>query len=158
MRWKPGRREGACESDSAPSGKVLSRSKKPAHEESKEDSDDLQENPHEAEKEPELEEVTESEEEPINEPVPAKYSKFLKEIISRRKKIKTGEQVDISTSCSAIISKPIPPKLKDSGSVTILIEIDDIHFSKTLRDLGVNINLMLLSICEELGLGELKNT
>lgn len=44
----------------------------------------------------------------------------------------------------------MPQKLKDPGSLTIPIEIGDIHFSKTLCDLRVNINLMSLSIYEKL--------
>ncbi|KAA3487177.1 signal transducer and activator of transcription A-like [Gossypium australe] len=42
-----------------------------------------------------------------------KYAKFLKEIISRHRKIKVGEQVNMSTSYSAIISRQVPQKLKD---------------------------------------------
>lgn len=34
-----------------------------------------------------------------------KYAKFLKEIMSMRRKNKVGEQVNISASCSVIISK-----------------------------------------------------
>ncbi|KAA3473998.1 acidic leucine-rich nuclear phosphoprotein 32 family member B-like [Gossypium australe] len=34
-----------------------------------------------------------------------KYTKFLKEIMFRRRKIKASEQVNISASCSAIISR-----------------------------------------------------
>ncbi|KAA3470924.1 reverse transcriptase [Gossypium australe] len=45
-----------------------------------------------------------------------KYAKFLKEIMSGRRKIKAGEQVNMSASCSAIISRQVPRKLKDLGS------------------------------------------
>ncbi|TYJ39997.1 hypothetical protein E1A91_A04G108600v1, partial [Gossypium mustelinum] len=88
----------------------------------------------------------------------SKYAKYLKEIISKRRKVKMGEQVNISTSCNVIISKHIPTKLKDPSSFTIPIEIGDIHFSKALCDLGSNINLMPISIYERLRLGDLENT
>ncbi|KAA3487069.1 gag-asp_proteas domain-containing protein [Gossypium australe] len=65
-----------------------------------------------------------------------KYTKYLKEIMLRSRKIKIGEQVNIDTSCSVLISRQVPPKLKDLGSFTIPIEIGDIHFTKALCDLG----------------------
>lgn len=76
----------------------------------------------------------------------------------RRMKIKTDEQVNIDASCSALISRWVPLKLKDQGSFTIPIKMGDIHFSKALCDLGGNINLMPLSIYEKLKLGNHKNT
>ncbi|KAA3462053.1 gag-asp_proteas domain-containing protein [Gossypium australe] len=82
-----------------------------------------------------------------------KYAKFLKEIMSRCRKIKVGEQVN-----KALIVLHVPQKLKDLRSFTIPIEIGIIHFNRALHDLGANINLMSLSICEKLGLRDLKNT
>lgn len=37
-----------------------------------------------------------------------KYAKFLKEFMSRHKKIKVGKQVKINASCNVIISKKVP--------------------------------------------------
>lgn len=84
-----------------------------------------------------------------------KYAKFLKEIISRHKKIKVGEQVQINASYSAIISKQIPQKLKDLRRFTIPINIESLQFNMALCDLKASINLMPLSILEKLILGEL---
>ncbi|KAA3470882.1 acidic leucine-rich nuclear phosphoprotein 32 family member B-like [Gossypium australe] len=67
----------------------------------------------------------------LNDKVP-KYANFLKEIISSHRKIKVGEQVNISSSYSAIISRQIPKKLKDLRSFTIPIEIGSIHFNRAL--------------------------
>ncbi|KAA3472891.1 hypothetical protein EPI10_023314 [Gossypium australe] len=86
-----------------------------------------------------------------------KYVKYLKEILANHRKVKKGDQISIDASCSMIITKNIPQKLKDSGS-TVPIEIGDINFSKALCDLRANINLKPLSIYKKLGLGELKNT
>ncbi|KAA3469674.1 hypothetical protein EPI10_015438 [Gossypium australe] len=57
-----------------------------------------------------------------------KYTRYLKEIMSRRRKIKIGERATIDASCSAIISRQFPTKLKDPGSFTIPIKIREIHF------------------------------
>ncbi|KAA3466228.1 Retrovirus-related Pol polyprotein from transposon opus [Gossypium australe] len=62
--------------------------------------------------------------------------------MSRHKKLKKGQQIKIVASCR---------------SFTIPVEIGNKHFSKTIRDLGANINLMLLFIYLKLKLGELKN-
>ncbi|KAA3480559.1 bromodomain-containing protein [Gossypium australe] len=79
------------------------------------------------------------------------YTKFLKEIMSRRRKIKVDEQVSISTSCSTIIPRWVPQKLKDPGSFTISIEIGSIYFNRSLCDLRASINLMPLFGLKKLG-------
>ncbi|KAA3477597.1 bromodomain-containing protein [Gossypium australe] len=86
-----------------------------------------------------------------------KYAKDLKEIMSRHKKLKKGEQINIDASCSAIIAQNIAPKLKDSKSFTIPVDIGNKHFIKAFCDLGASINLMPLSTKLKLRLGELKN-
>lgn len=62
-----------------------------------------------------------------------KDAKFLKETMSKRKKIKVGEQVEINTSCNAIISKQIPQKLKDLGSFTFPIKIGNVQFNSYMQ-------------------------
>ncbi|MBA0881812.1 hypothetical protein Goshw_028509 [Gossypium schwendimanii] len=61
------------------------------------------------------------------------------------RKIKVGEQVDLSASCSVIISRQIPQKLKDPGSFTIPIEIGSTHFNRALCDLGENVLVKVLN-------------
>ncbi|KAA3477844.1 bromodomain-containing protein [Gossypium australe] len=87
-----------------------------------------------------------------------KYFKYLKEIMSRHKKLKKCEQIKIDASCSAIIARRIPLKLKDPGSFTIPEEIGNKHFSNTLCGLGAIINFMPLSTYLKLELNGLKNT
>ena len=48
--------------------------------------------------------------------------------------------------------------MKDPGSFTIPCTIGDSTFDKALCDLGVSINLMMLSVFKKLGLGEVKLT
>ena len=54
-------------------------------------------------------------------------------------------------NCSVVIQKILPPKHKDSGSVTIPCSIGEVTVGKALIDLGASINLMPLSMCKRLG-------
>ncbi|KAL5554294.1 hypothetical protein UlMin_041695 [Ulmus minor] len=87
-----------------------------------------------------------------------KYAKFLKEVLSNKRKLETNEKVMLMEECSAILQRKPPPKLKDPGSFTIRCTIGDFNFDKVLCDLGASINLMPLSIFRKLGLGEVKPT
>ncbi|XP_048494419.1 uncharacterized protein LOC104887343 [Beta vulgaris subsp. vulgaris] len=86
------------------------------------------------------------------------YSKFLKEIMSKKKKLEKYETIALSEECSAVIQKKLPPKLKDPGSFSIPCTIGDNKFSKALCDLGASVSLMPLSICKKLGLHNIKST
>ena len=86
------------------------------------------------------------------------YAKFLKEILSNKKKLEDEETVMLTEECSAILQKKLPPKLKDPGSFTIPYIIGDIMFDHVLCDLGASINLMPFSIFRRLGIGEVKPT
>ncbi|KAL0361711.1 UNVERIFIED_CONTAM: hypothetical protein Sradi_3855600 [Sesamum radiatum] len=44
------------------------------------------------------------------------YAKFLKEVISNKRKWENGETVKLNEECSAILQNKLPPKLKDPGS------------------------------------------
>ncbi|KAL0411123.1 UNVERIFIED_CONTAM: hypothetical protein Slati_3702000 [Sesamum latifolium] len=86
------------------------------------------------------------------------YAKFLKEVISNKRKWEGGETVKLNEECSAILQNKLPPKLKDPGSFSIPCTIENINFDKALCDLGVNVNLMPYSIFEKLGMHELTTT
>ncbi|XP_075521390.1 uncharacterized protein LOC142554612 [Primulina tabacum] len=86
------------------------------------------------------------------------YAKFLKEILSNKKKLVDFETVKLSEECSAILQNKLPPKLKDPGSFSIPCTIGSSFFSKALCDLGASINLMHYSCYEKLGIGEVKPT
>ena len=87
-----------------------------------------------------------------------KYAKFLKDIISKKRKLEEHETVMLTEESSAILQKKLPPKLKDPGSFTIPCTIGKSYFDRALCDLGASINLMPLSIFRKLGLGEVKPT
>ncbi|XP_061363654.1 uncharacterized protein LOC133307202 [Gastrolobium bilobum] len=82
----------------------------------------------------------------------------MKDLLSRKRKLKECVTVTLTEECSAIIQKKFPPKLQDPGSFSIPIEIGNIDVGKALCDLGASINLMSLSICKALGTHELKPT
>ena len=86
------------------------------------------------------------------------YVKFMKEILSNKRKLEDYETVCLTEECSAILQKKLPPKLKDPGSFTIPCMIGNSLFEKALCDLGASINLMPLSVYKKLGLGEAKPT
>lgn len=86
------------------------------------------------------------------------YAKFLKEILSNKRKLEEYETVMLTEECSAILQNKLPTKLKDPGSFTIPCILGDCHFDKALCDLGASINLMPFSIFMKLGLGEVKPT
>ncbi|PIN21873.1 DNA-directed DNA polymerase [Handroanthus impetiginosus] len=86
------------------------------------------------------------------------YVKFMKDILSKKRRLGDYETVALTEECSAIIQNKLPPKLKDPGSFTIPCTIGT-HFSgRALCDLGASINLMPYSIYRTLGLGETKLT
>ncbi|KAK8923616.1 hypothetical protein KSP39_PZI019737 [Platanthera zijinensis] len=86
------------------------------------------------------------------------YAKFMKDILSKKRKFAEKEVVALTEECSAILQKKLPPKLKDPGSFTIPCSIGVKFTGKALCDLGASINLMPLSIYNTLGLGEIAPT
>ena len=86
------------------------------------------------------------------------YAKFLKDILSKKKKIDEEGIVSLIVTCSAVIQKSLPAKMKDSGSFTIPCSIGKYEFKESLCDSGANINLMPLSVVQRLSLGELTPT
>ena len=87
-----------------------------------------------------------------------KYAKFLKDIIINKQKWNENKMVPLTETCSSIILRKIPVKLKDLGIFTIPYTLNSKEFPKCLCDLGASINLMPLSLFRELNLGEVINT
>ena len=82
------------------------------------------------------------------------YAKFLKDILSKKRKIVEEGIVNLIATCSAVIKKEFPEKIKDPGSFTIPCIIGGVKFQKALCNSGASINLMPLSIAKQLSLGE----
>ncbi|KAL0409777.1 UNVERIFIED_CONTAM: hypothetical protein Sradi_1912100 [Sesamum radiatum] len=77
-------------------------------------------------------------------------AKFLKEVLSIKRKWEGGETVKLNEECSAILQNKLPPKLKDLGSFSIACIIGNIDFDKVLCVLGASVNLMPYSILRDL--------
>lgn len=86
------------------------------------------------------------------------YAKFLKDIMSKKRKIEDYETIALAEECSARIQNKLPQKLKDPGSFTIPCTIGHLQFSNALCDLGASVSLMPLSIARRLDLREMKDT
>ena len=84
------------------------------------------------------------------------YVKFMKDILSQKRRLADFETVNLTEECSAIIQRKLPQKLKDPGSFTIPCTIGNAIFERALCDLGASNNLMPL--CGRLGLGEARPT
>ena len=80
------------------------------------------------------------------------YVKFLKDILSRKRRLSDFEIVNLIEECSAILQRKLPQKLQGPGSFTIPCKIGNSIFERALCDLGASINLMPLSIFKWLGL------
>ena len=86
------------------------------------------------------------------------YVKFMKDVLSKKRKFGDYETIALSGEWSTILQKKFPPKLKDPGSFTIPCAIENAVFERALCDLGASINLMLWSIFKKLKFGEARPT
>jgi hypothetical protein len=85
------------------------------------------------------------------------YAKFLKEILSNKRKLEEHQIVALTTECSAVLQNNLPQKLEDPGCYAIPYLIGNFHINKALCDLGASVSLMPLSIFKKIGFGELKS-
>ncbi|XP_062114361.1 uncharacterized protein LOC133825439 [Humulus lupulus] len=86
------------------------------------------------------------------------YVKFMKEILSNKRKMGDYETVALTEECSAILQRKFPQNLRDPGSFIIPCTIGEFECKHALCDLGASINLMPLSVFRRLGLGEARPT
>ena len=71
------------------------------------------------------------------------YVKFLKDILSNKRKLEEYEIVALTEECSAILQKKLPPKLKDLESFIS-------PFTLFIENLGLEKYSQLLSLCNSL--------
>ncbi|XP_061363441.1 uncharacterized protein LOC133307041 [Gastrolobium bilobum] len=86
------------------------------------------------------------------------YAKFMKDLLSRKRKLQECETVTLTEECSAIIQKKLPPKLKDPGRFSIPCNIGNMEVKNILCDLGASINVMPLFMMKKLGITEVRPT
>ncbi|KAK1411651.1 hypothetical protein QVD17_38208 [Tagetes erecta] len=87
-----------------------------------------------------------------------KYAKFLKDLLSNKKKLEELSTVILSEECSAVLQSKLPQKKTDPGSFTIPCLIGSLSVNNALADLGASINLMPYAMFSRLDLGEPKPT
>ena len=85
------------------------------------------------------------------------YVKFMKEIMSNKKKLEVGT-VNLSENCSSIIQRKLLEKLIDTGSFTIPCVIGEHTFNKALCDLDASINMMPYLVAKQLNMGKITPT
>ena len=85
-------------------------------------------------------------------------TKFLKDMCTKKRKTNVPKKVFLATNISEILSGPVLVKYKDPGCPTISCTKRQIEISRALLDLGASINLLPLSVYQQLGLGELSPT
>ncbi|CAJ2645262.1 unnamed protein product [Trifolium pratense] len=79
------------------------------------------------------------------------YAKFMKEILTKKRKYNDDEVIQLDASCSAIIQRTLPTKEKDPGRVMLPVTIGNVNVGKALIDLGSSINLIPLSVIQRVG-------
>ncbi|CAM8990287.1 unnamed protein product [Rhodiola kirilowii] len=83
------------------------------------------------------------------------YAKFMKEILTGKRKIDGTETMALSEEYSASMHQPMPPKLPDSGSFSIPCDISGVTVCRALCDLGASVSIMPYSLYAKLNLGDL---
>ncbi|KAK8618093.1 hypothetical protein V6N13_115968 [Hibiscus sabdariffa] len=86
------------------------------------------------------------------------YAKFLKDMVTRKKRIEEFETAAATETCLALMHNKVPAKKTDPGSFTIECLIGHNYLTKALCDPGASINLMLKSVFQKLGIREAKPT
>ncbi|XP_009603991.1 uncharacterized protein [Nicotiana tomentosiformis] len=78
------------------------------------------------------------------------YAKFVKEILSEKRKVEETSVVKLTEHCSAILQNKLPKINGDPGSITIPCSLGSTKFQKSLCELGASNNIMPLSIFKKL--------
>ncbi|CAM8896974.1 unnamed protein product [Rhodiola kirilowii] len=85
-----------------------------------------------------------------------RYSKFLKELCTNRRRGTQPDQELMSRNVSAVIQRKVPPKCGDPGTYTIPCTIGNIRIDNCMLDLGASINVLPYSIYSCLRIGPLE--
>ncbi|KAK1419647.1 hypothetical protein QVD17_28881 [Tagetes erecta] len=83
-----------------------------------------------------------------------RYAKFLKDLLSNKKKLEDLSSVSLNAHCSAVVQSKLPEKLADPGIFTIPCLFGGATVNHALADLGASINLMPYSLYQKLDLGD----
>nr|GEZ12921.1 reverse transcriptase domain-containing protein [Tanacetum cinerariifolium] len=87
-----------------------------------------------------------------------KFASTLKALIGNKEKLSEMARTSMNEHCSAVILNKLPRKLRDPGKFLIPCEFLGMDECLALADLSASINLMPLSVWEELSLSKLNPT
>ncbi|XP_023737456.2 uncharacterized protein LOC111885433 [Lactuca sativa] len=85
-----------------------------------------------------------------------KYAKFLKELLTNRRKMEEVKKVVLNENWSAAILNKLPKKKGDPGSLTLPCQFGNLATIHALADSGASVNLMPYSFFKKLDLPETK--
>ncbi|XP_076924979.1 uncharacterized protein LOC143587619 [Bidens hawaiensis] len=83
-----------------------------------------------------------------------KYAKFLKEVLSNKRKLEELSHIIPNEEFYAILQNKLPKKMIDPGIFIIPYLIRNLLVNNVLADLGASINLIPNMVFSKLGLGE----
>ncbi|CAL1370293.1 unnamed protein product [Linum trigynum] len=83
-----------------------------------------------------------------------KYAKFLKNLLSKKKKLSELPTMELTEECSAIPQNKLQQKQRDPCCFTIPCSIGKLHVERSLADLGSSINVIPYKLFKKLGQGE----
>ncbi|KAG8637949.1 hypothetical protein MANES_15G176096v8, partial [Manihot esculenta] len=69
------------------------------------------------------------------------YAKFLKDILSNKRRLEEYETMALMEECSALLQNKLSPKLKDPRSFSIPCQISETDIGKSLCDLGASLKI-----------------
>ncbi|KAL7616791.1 uncharacterized protein LOC111912816 [Lactuca sativa] len=83
-----------------------------------------------------------------------KYAKFLKELLTNRRKMEEVKKVVLIENCSSALLRKLPKKKGDPGSLTLPCQFGNLATIHALADSGASVNLMSYSFFKKLDLPE----
>ena len=86
------------------------------------------------------------------------YSKFIKDIINKKRPLPSTEVVKLTEECSAAILNELPEKKQDPGCPTISCSIGAQQFDHALCYLGASVSVMPKSVFDKLNFTNLEPT
>jgi len=86
------------------------------------------------------------------------YARFLKEILSKKRKIYEHETITFDEECSTVVLNKLPTKLEEPDSFSISCLIGNVSIDRAFSDLGSDVSLMPYLIFKRLDLSELRPT
>src|SRR4051812_10352450 len=87
-----------------------------------------------------------------------RYAKYLKEMLTKKRKWADHETVMLTEESSALLKKKLPPKLRDPGSFSIPCTIGSLKFENALCDQEASVNILPYSLFKKLNMGKVKPT